>query len=153
MGYYSEVAYVIAFDDELTMGKFINHVFGSGDEHMITALKECIVDFQEKRISFHADSVKWYESYEDVQGHTRLYNLCRDEDTQFYGLCDFRYMRVGEETEDIEEEGTYGDHDPYEEFYVVRHINLPFDPNATTYGDELAKLTPPIPTEEKENQA
>lgn len=152
MGYYSEVAYTIGFDDELTMGKFINYVFGSGDEHMITALKECILDFQEKRINFYANCVKWYESYDDVKGHTRLYELCRDEDTQFYEKCDFRFLRVGEETEDVEEDGSYGDNDPHDDFYVVRHINLPFDPKAPTYGDELAKLTPPIPTEEKENQ-
>lgn len=151
MGYYSEVAYVIAFEDEQNMGKFINHVFGSGDEHMIEALKDCIVDFKEARINFHASSTKWYESFEEVQGHTRLYELCRDEDAPFHDMCDFRYMRVGEETEDVEEEGSYGDHDPCDDFYIARYINIPFDPKAETYGEQLAKLTPPIPTEGEPN--
>jgi hypothetical protein len=149
MGYYSEVAYVIAFDDELNLGKFINYVFGSGDEHMITALKECIVEFDNKRVCFHSPSSKWYDSYEDVKGHTRLYELCHDEEAPFHELCDYRFIRIGEETEDIQEESSSGHLDPYDDFYVVRHINLPFDPKAPTYGDELEKLTP----QPQENQA
>lgn len=149
MGYYSEVAYIIAFEDELNMGKFINHVFGSGDEHMIQALKECIVDFKELRINFYMNSGKWYESFDDVKGHTNLYELCRDEDTQFHGKCDFRFMRVGEETEDVEEDGTYGDNDPYEDFYIERSISLPFDPKADPYDEQLKKLE----TQPKEKEA
>lgn len=147
MGYYSSVAYVIAFEDEQVMGQFIQHVFGSEDEHMINALKECEVSFPTLRINFYHSSCKWYESYSDVQGHTRLYNLVNDEDTLFHGKCDYRFIRIGEESEDVEETGSYGDHDPYDGFYVVRTMELPFAENFETYGSQLEKLTPPQLTE------
>jgi hypothetical protein len=152
MGYRSEVAYTIGFEDEQTMGKFINHVFGSGDEHMIQALKECEVCFKELRINFHAYDVKWYDSYEDVKGHTALYTLPNDEDTQFYEKCDFKFIRVGEEQGDIDEDysnNTNHKLDVHDSFYTHTSIELPFSNNYTSYGDELAKLTP----QPQENQA
>jgi hypothetical protein len=143
MGYRSEVAYTICFEDENAMGLFITHVFGSGDEHMIDALKACEVDFKELRINFHAWDVKWYDSYDDVKGHTALYTLPDKEDTQFYEKCDYKFMRVGEEQGDIDDE--YSSHagvDVHDEFYTNTSITLPFASNYTTYGDELTKLTP-----------
>jgi len=150
MGYRSEVAYTIGFEDELNMGKFINHVFGSGDEHMIDALKECEVCFKELRINFHAYDVKWYESYDDVRGHTSLYQLPDQEDTPFYAHCDYKFIRVGEEQGDIEEEYSHNadQHiDLHDGFYTCTSIELPFSSNYTSYGDELDKLTKEQPTE------
>ena len=144
MGYRSEVAYSIGFIDEHSMGKFINHVFGSGDEHMITALKDCEVCFKELRINFHAYDVKWYDSYDDVQGHSRLYELCDEEDTQFFGQCDFKFMRVGEEQGDIDEMySNNADHriDMHDGFYTVTSIEIPFSNNYVPYGKELDELT------------
>jgi hypothetical protein len=154
MGYRSEVAYSICFVDEKAMGLFITHVFGSGDSHMIDALKECEVDFKELRINFHAWDTKWYDSYDDVQGHQALYQLPDKEDTQFFEQCDYKFMRVGEEQGDIDDE--YSNHtshrvDVHDEFYTNTSITLPFASNYTPYGDELAKLTPPIPTEGETN--
>ena len=145
MGYRSEVAYSICFVDEKAMGLFITHVFGSGDSHMIDALKECEVDFKELRINFHAWDTKWYDSYDDVKGHQALYQLPDKEDTQFFEQCDYKFMRVGEEQGDIDDE--YSNHtshrvDVHDEFYTNTSITLPFQSNYTPYGDELAKLTP-----------
>ena len=148
MGYRSEVAYSICFEDENAMGLFITYVFSTNDEHMITALKECEVDFKGLRINFHAWDVKWYDSYEDVKGHTALYTLPDKDDTPFFEKCDYKFMRVGEEQGDIDDE--YSSHssvDVHDEFYTNTSITLPFASNYTPYGDELAKLTPPIPTE------
>ena len=148
MGYRSEVAYTIGFKDSHTMGKFINHVFGSEDEHMIQALKECEVCFKELRINFHAYDVKWYESYTDVQGHTRLYQLCEKDDTQFFELCDYKFIRVGEEQGDIDEEYSNNtDIDLHDGFYTVTSIEIPFSNNYEAYGDQLDKLSLPTPTE------
>ena len=146
MGYRSQVAYVIAFDeDSNAMGKFINYVMGSGDEHMIEALKACEVDFETNRINFYYTDVKWYESYEDVKGHTRLYELCTNEETPFYPQASAKFIRVGEEMGDIEE-NDYGDDPPYDDFYTVTTIALPFSPNYTPYGDKLAELIKDQPT-------
>ena len=146
MGYRSQVAYVIAFDeDSQAMGKFINYVMGSEDEHMINALIECEVDFENNRINFYADDVKWYESYEDVKGHTRLKELCADEETPFYPHASAKFIRVGEESGDIEE-NDYGDDPPYDGFYTVTSIELPFSTNFKPYGNVLAELVQDQPT-------
>ena len=150
MGYRSEVAYTIGFKDEHTMGKFITHVFGSDDEHMIQALKECEVCFKDLRINFHAYDVKWYESYTDVQGHTRLYQLCDKDDTQFFEKCDYKFIRVGEEQGDIDEEYSNNaghELDLHDGFYTITSIEVPFSNNYESYGDQLAKLNIPTPTE------
>lgn len=146
MGYRSQVAYVIAFDeDSNAMGKFINWVLASNDEHMITALKECEVDFEANRINFYQSDVKWYESYEDVKGHTRLYELVANEETPFYPHAHARFIRIGEESGDIQEED-YGDDPPWDSFYPVTTIELPFSPSYETYGTTLDKLTKEQPT-------
>lgn len=146
MGYRSVVAYVIAFDeDSNAMGKFINYVMGSEDEHMITALKACEVDFETNRINFYHTDVKWYESYEDVKGHTRLYELCANEETPFYPNAHSRFIRIGEENGDIQEDD-YGDDPPYDDFYPVTTIELPFSVNFKPYGEVLDELTKQQPT-------
>lgn len=146
MGYRSQVAYRIRFDDSQTLGLFINHVIGSEDTHMIDALMECEVCFVENMVNFHAYDVKWYESYEDVQGHTRLYELCNKEETQFYEKCGYSFIRVGEEQGDIQDESG-GEDPPYDDFYTSTSIEVPFDTNYTPYGDILKKLKESQPTE------
>jgi hypothetical protein len=147
MGYRSEVAYSISFEDENAMGLFITHVFGSGDEHMMTALKECEVDFKGLRINFHAWDTKWYDSYEDVKGHQALYQLPDKEDTPFYEKCDYKFMRVGEEQGDIDDEySSNSSVDVHDEFYTNTSITLPFQSNYTPYGDALEQLAKDQPT-------
>lgn len=146
MGYRSQVAYVIAFDEDANvMGKFINYVMGSGDEHMINALKECEVDFASNRINFYQSDVKWYESYEDVKGHTRLYELVVNEETPFYPHAHARFVRVGEEYEDIQTDD-FGDDPPWDSFYPVTTIELPFSSSYKTYADTLAEIIKEQPT-------
>ena len=148
MGYRSQVAYVIAFDDDAdtrVMGQFINYVMGSGDEHLIEALKECDVDFDAQRINFYASDVKWYDSYDEVKAHTKLYELVVNEETPFYPHAHAKFIRVGEEQGDIQEED-FGDDPPYDDFYTVTTIELPFSTNYEPYGKVLEQLTKQQPT-------
>jgi len=65
-------------------------------------------------LTYEADHVKWYDSYEDVTAIMRLledvniFNQERSEDV--YAA---RFVRIGEEYNDIEEEN-YGDYHEYE---------------------------------------
>ena len=148
MGYRSQVAYIISFDDDAdtkTMGQFINYVMGSGDTHMIQALMECEVDFKNQRINFWQSDVKWYESYDEVKAHTKLYELCVNEETPFYPHAHARIIRVGEEQGDIQEDD-FGDDPPYDEFYTVTTIQLPFSEDYIPYGKVLEQLTKQQPT-------
>lgn len=72
MGYRSEVAYVIGFDDDIAKEEFIALVAVHDDEHVRNALSECETRYTQPIITFHAQDVKWYPSYPDVQGHEEL---------------------------------------------------------------------------------
>ena len=62
------------------------------------------------------ESVKWYEGYHDVDMFNRLMEML-----DAYGLDDFYgFIRIGEETDDIEQRGV-----PYEyDMYVNRSIEI-----------------------------
>ena len=72
MGYRSEVAYVIGFNDNKIKEEFIALVTVHDDEHVRNALNECETRYERPIITFHAQDVKWYPSYPDVQGHYKL---------------------------------------------------------------------------------
>jgi hypothetical protein len=87
VGYRSDVAYTIRFDDsdkgrqtfeifladarqnEETKGAFND---SEGDE---PALK---IDMVNRQINFYADQVKWYPDYADVKCHDALFTLARE---------------------------------------------------------------------------
>ena len=70
MGYRSEVAYVIKFDDIETRDNFVTLMLAKNDEHITRAVEECEYRYQDDPvITFEAQDVKWYESYDDVQAH------------------------------------------------------------------------------------
>ncbi len=62
------------------------------------------------------EHVKWYESYNDVDMFNRLMEML-----DAYGLDDFYgFIRIGEETDDIEQRGV-----PYEfDMYINRSIEI-----------------------------
>lgn len=140
MGYRSQVAYVIAFEDKKTLNEFISLVMlkGGGEAK---ALRECeieVVDgaFSCYRINFYGDDVKWYESYEDVQAHTWLYHYAVE---RFEDNCAYRFLRVGEEQGDIEDEHNdpSGKFDMYEDFYTRTVLEVPFSIGYEPVGDNL----------------
>jgi hypothetical protein len=73
-------------------------------------------------IAFKAESVKWYESYEDVHGHESLIALANigsnqemlsypvgTNTTQNMTPCTYNFLRVGEDEDDVERR-EYGTH-------------------------------------------
>lgn len=57
-------------------------------------------------LTYHAESVKWYDSYEDVQGFEHMFDVVQkfveERDVFLYA---YRKIRIGEDDTDIE----YGD--------------------------------------------
>lgn len=100
MGYRSDVAYVIGFGSMDERNAFIELVKHKEDKEMAGALNECACEDKDRPlITFRCDDVKWYESYPDVQGHTRLMNYATEV---FEGTAGWRFVRVGEENNDVE---------------------------------------------------
>jgi hypothetical protein len=131
MGYRSEVAYVINFSSRELRDDYINVVLAKNDEHLTQALKDCDVPFDsshDTRINFYANDVKWYDSYEDVKAHTKLYKWA----TELYPEdCGWRYIRVGEEEGDIQNDcDGDGEWIPDDDFYTYTSMEVPF---VTTY--------------------
>lgn len=75
MGYRSDVAYTIRFKDVGAMTLFITE---AKDKGLQTALDECDIVQNKLQINFSAESVKWYDSYDDVKAHKKLIELARD---------------------------------------------------------------------------
>lgn len=138
MGYRSQVAYVISFDDKQTLNEFIAKVMVLGG-HVCNALKECQIEVEEGmlncyRINFFQTDVKWYPSYPDVEGHTQLRVLAEE---WYSGKSASRFIRIGEEHGDIEEECEGDSADLYDDFYVYTNVELPFDRDYEPIGDNL----------------
>jgi len=120
MGYRSEVAYTIRFtsDDERAKQSFFTFL-AEAKARAATAgcfgelgWAEFEIDEARFRINFACDDVKWYETYADVKCHEALIDLAgewaNDEDN--HSEIAYSFVRIGEETEDIEEKNG-GDYD------------------------------------------
>jgi hypothetical protein len=114
MGYRSDVAYTIRFvhEDDTNNKQSFYLFLAEAKVNAATAL--CFSDHEwlnlqideaRFRINFDADSVKWYETYPDVQCHEALINLARDwdEDTDNHSCIAYEFVRIGENTDDIDE--------------------------------------------------
>ena len=85
------------------------------------------VNKENRTITFYEDGLKWYESYADVKAHERLYEIA-EEYAEQYGSetmnnpVSCAFIRIGEETDDVEERG--GGYDPWNIMYVSRSIEM-----------------------------
>jgi len=114
MGYRSDVAYTIRFvhEDDTNNKQSFYTFLAEAKSNAATAAcflehewAEFVVDEARYRINFAADDVKWYESYADVQCHEALLNLANewDNDEDNHANIAFQFVRIGEETDDIED--------------------------------------------------
>ena len=85
------------------------------------------VNKENRTIAFYEDGLKWYESYADVKAQERLYEIA-EEYAEQYGSetmnnpVSCAFIRIGEETDDVEERG--GGYDPWNIMYVSRSIEM-----------------------------
>jgi len=125
MGYRSEVAYVIKFDDIETRNNFVTLMLAKNDEHITRAVEECEYGYDDDPIiTFEAQDVKWYESYDDVKAHHAMMR----EAVEIYGEEKggrFRFIGVGEDgAEEFDEDDSNGD--LYEYITTVHELQTSF---------------------------
>lgn len=141
MGYRSNVAYRIAFENKKYLNEFIALVMMKGGEEK-KALSECEIevpdnDTDECYVNYYANDVKWYPSYVDVQAHTWLYKFAEE---RFEEHAAYKFLRTGEETADVEEEEGGADlilDDLNNDMRLVVSIEMPFMWEYTPIGDAL----------------
>jgi hypothetical protein len=147
MGYRSQVAYVVEFSSTEKRDEYINLVIATGNKDLIEALKDCEVPipntpdaWQGCRINFYATDVKWYDSYDEVKAHTRLYKWAEElypED------CGWRFIRIGEESGDIQEDSDgNGIFTPEDDFYTYTSMELPFGTDYEPFNLDAFLTTP-----------
>jgi hypothetical protein len=141
MGYHSEVAYVIGFNTKEVLSEFIALVMLKGGEYR-KALSECEIKIQDNGrpecyVNFYARDVKWYGSFPDVQAHTWLYKYAVE---RFPEECAYKFIRIGEESGDIEEDIDDDVMNLNDDFYTYTSIEIPFAHDYTPIGDNLRTL-------------
>jgi len=145
MGYRSDVAYIIRVEGIDKAKEFIALIRLKGG-YVFEGLKECSVShFTDRQngttqvdFNFYDGDVKWYDGYEDVQGHNELLAFVEDE---FNECAGYRFIRIGEDNEDIETRtGGNDDLDPWDDFYVHRSINIPFSYENGGVGEKITEL-------------
>lgn len=123
MGYRSDVAYIVKFHDEKQPEKVFadyiafqdwvknKHTVAYNDpdlatqteiKHEHTYVEEVNLirwSHKESLMAFQVDDVKWYESFGDVRWHIKLLEKVKEYDTGNY-----RFVRLGEDYNDVEVE-------------------------------------------------
>ena len=147
MGYRSEVAYVIRFKNAEQRQAFINLQRAKADSHINEALDE-LVEVEDWGLGYHAEYVKWYSDYPDVKAHETLMkdsiDLFGDDnpDTQAYhDQAGYRFIRLGEESDDNEDEERGNSECLYEYVDWTKSITTAFarntyEVNQQTEGEE-----------------
>jgi hypothetical protein len=125
MGYRSDVAYVIKFDDIETRDNFVTLMLAKNDKWITQALDECEYGYNDDPvITFETQSVKWYTDFDDVKAHHAMMR----EAVDIYGEEKggrFRFVGVGEDgAEDFDEDDNRGD--LYEYITTVHAVQTSF---------------------------
>lgn len=130
MGYRSTVAFIISFKDKETLDNYLAPRLL--DEHIKNDRENFSrIAWDDASVMYHAEDVKWYNEYEDVRALTKLY-----KDTIEAGGA-YRFIRVGEDDKDIEDEYAESDTtEPFwDDFYPVTSIQMP-STYKLTFGEE-----------------
>jgi hypothetical protein len=130
MGYRSTVAFIISFKDKESLDNYLaprlldEHIKNDRENFSRTA-------WDDASAMYYAEDVKWYDNYEDVIALTKLY-----KDTIEAGGA-YRFIRVDDDGEDIEEEYAASDTtEPFwDDFYSVTSIVTP-KTYKLTFGEE-----------------
>jgi hypothetical protein len=125
MGYRSDVAYVIKFNDIETRDNFVTLMLAKNDKHITQALDECQYGYDDDPIiTFEETSIKWYDTYDEVKAHHALMH----EAVHIYGGEKggrYRFISVGEDgAEEFDENDDEGD--LYEYITTVHAVQTSF---------------------------
>jgi len=130
MGYRSEVAYVIRFKDKAMRELFVSLQRAKADKHINEALDE-LAEVEDCLLGFHADHVKWYDGYDGVKAHETLMSDSIDLFNQDEDITGWRFVRLGEESDDNVQEEDGNSDELYE--YVDWHKSMSLSFERNTY--------------------
>ena len=119
MGYRSDVSAVIWADkkDQTVFKEFIGKVKLALPE-FFTDWKASDYGWDADSFVFYVESVKWYESYEEIMRFDKLWEIAQGIE----GISG-KFVRIGEEDDDIEQ-NSFGEDPPHDSIFVSRAIHL-----------------------------
>ena len=110
MGYRSEVHIAVTFNDIATL----REVMAVYAMHPAVQRYNLAEEWEMKgdtTLYYSAEHIKWYESYEDVQGYEHMMSVAemfhKERDIAFA----YYFVRIGEEMDDMETRGQHGGDD------------------------------------------
>jgi len=110
MGYRSDVHIAVAFDSKKNMDEVIAAYALNINVEKHNLVNDWVVK-DDNILYFHADSVKWYDNYEWVQGYEYMFELVK-EFCEARGFSSaYRLLRVGESDDDVEDRHDWFDGD------------------------------------------
>ena len=109
MGYRSDVAYVIKFNDIETRDNFVTLMLAKNEPQITQAINECEYGYKDDPIiTFKETDLKWYDSFEDVKAHHNLMKYAVEIYQHKGGR--YRFISVGEDgAEECNEDDDDGD--------------------------------------------
>jgi len=126
MGYRSDVAYVIRFDNADQRDTFVELVKHRNDD-MSQAIIDCEADYAQPIITFKVEDVKWYADYADVKAHYSIMEWA----VELYPEAGFFILMLGEDGKEESEQGGETD-DLYEYIYTSHSLNTEFPATKAT---------------------
>jgi hypothetical protein len=124
MGYRSDVAYIIKFNDIETRDNFVTLMLAKNEPQITQAINECEYGYKDDPIiTFTETDLKWYDSFEDVQAHHKLMKYAVEIYQHKGGR--YRFISVGEDgAEQFHEDDN--ENDLYDYITTVHAIETSF---------------------------
>jgi len=131
MGYRSEVAFVIRGPKDALVARLTTFRLAYKDpEKAKEAIDACTYHGggDELTIRYHAEDIKWYPSYEDIDALKALFETFRElhEESEIDCKINGSFARIGEENDDVDQK-SFG-HEPYELVQVCRSMAIDCGP-------------------------
>jgi hypothetical protein len=124
MGYRSDVAYVIKFNDIETRDNFVTLMLAKNDAQLTQAINECEYGYADDPIiTFKETDLKWYDSFDDVKAHHSLMKYAVEIYQHKGGR--YRFISVGEDgAESFDEDDS--ENDLYDYITTIHAIETSF---------------------------
>jgi hypothetical protein len=121
MGYRSNVAYVIRFENTDQRDTFVELVKHRRDDALTEAINDCETRYEAPIITYYAEDIKWYEGYEYVEAHKAIMEWA----VELYKNAGYRIVQVGEDgKEEVNEDGDTDD--LYDYIYSSHEVHTDF---------------------------
>ena len=122
MGYRSDVAYKITFDDTDQWNVFLIEAKSKPETRMCFEDEDMVVDHDKCEIRFLSQATKWYGDYPEVKCHDLLLELVDEynQRNQEQDVASYLFKRIGESDDDCEER--HGGDPDWDDIYLSRQL-------------------------------